>query len=88
MMMRSSFIHENLQALKGAPFFFGEEIYLAELALEALKKTAVVNNVMIKHHEHATTGLFKSSKFLKMHQQALELLYLQRISKENKSELD
>ena len=76
--MRNSFIQMNIENLKRAPFLFGEEIYLAELAFAAGKKAAIVNNVVIFHHEHATTGLFKTRKMLKLLKQSMDFLYHER----------
>ena len=41
---------------------FGEEIFVAEQALKLNLKIVYKPSLQIEHHEHATTGIFKSKK--------------------------
>ncbi len=66
MIVKSEFIEKYFDELKDAPYLFGEEIQLAEVAFSHRLKTLFVPELKIIHHEHATTKLFKSKKMLKM----------------------
>ena len=79
-MIRNLFVKKNLTAIRKAPFLFGEEIYLSEIALSESKKVIVADQVKIYHHEHATTRLFKSKETLFQLQQSLNALYKNRKS--------
>jgi len=66
MIFKTSFIEKYFTELKGAPFLFGEEIQFAEVAERHQLKTVYDPSLKVKHHEHATTKLFKSRKMLKL----------------------
>ena len=66
MIFKSTFLEKYLAELEDAPFLFGEEIQFAEVAWKHNLKTVYDPSLRIKHHEHATTKLFKSRKMLKL----------------------
>jgi GT2 family glycosyltransferase len=66
MIFKTSFIEKYFDELKDAPFLFGEEIQFAEVAARHQLKTVYDPSLKVKHHEHATTKLFKSRKMLKL----------------------
>jgi GT2 family glycosyltransferase len=66
MIFKTSFIEQYFDELKDAPFLFGEEIQFAEVAAKHQLKTVYDPSLKVKHHEHATTKLFKSRKMLMM----------------------
>ena len=66
MVFKTSFLEKYFYELQDAPFLFGEEIQFAEVALKHRLKTLYCPQFKVKHHEHATTKLFKSGKMLSM----------------------
>jgi len=65
MVFKTSFLEKYFSELVDAPFLFGEEIQFAEVAFKHGLKTLYCPSFKVKHHEHATTKLFKSEKNLK-----------------------
>jgi len=57
---------------------FGEEIYLAEMALAAGIRTGYDPGLKIIHHEHSTTGMYKSRKLVKQMNRSYRYLLEQR----------
>lgn len=66
MVFKSVFLQSYLNELKDAPYLFGEEIQFAEVACRHNLKIVFVPEFRIRHHEHATTRLFKSRKMLRL----------------------
>ena len=58
LIMRNKFLYRIRQDLAQAPFLFGEEIFLAELARKYGMSVIFDNNLQVIHQEHATTGLW------------------------------
>jgi GT2 family glycosyltransferase len=56
-------------------FLYGEEIYIAEKALQYNMNINYVPNLVICHKEHSTTGWIKSRKLAKFQAKASEWVY-------------
>ena len=59
-------------------FLFGEEVYLAEMALKAGMRVGYDADLKIIHHEHNTTGIYKSRKAVKLLNRSYRYLIGQR----------
>jgi GT2 family glycosyltransferase len=54
---------------------FGEELFVAETARKLGLTTIYEPDLVINHHEHSTTGVFKSSKTVKFMHQSYKYLF-------------
>lgn len=59
MVFSGQFLEKAIPQLKQAPFLFGEELYIAEIARELHFRCIYDPGLMIEHCEHATTQTFK-----------------------------
>jgi len=76
------FIEKYYSELREAPFLFGEEIQFAEVAYRHNLKTVYCPSLKVKHHEHATTKLFKSSKNLTLLRDSIAFRLKKRLEEE------
>lgn len=60
--------------IKYPSFLFGEELFVAETALKLNLKTVYEPTLVVHHNEHATTGVFKSRKTVKLLNQSYTVL--------------
>ncbi len=74
LVMRSDFLHRIYKELSQAPFLFGEEIFLAELARKYGMKVIFDSNLQVIHREHATTGLWKKPALIRLMHASLDML--------------
>lgn len=58
------FLRKGMEHLKKAPFLFGEEIFIAEVARNFNMKMLYDPMLEVKHREHTTTKTFKNKKSL------------------------
>lgn len=74
LIMHREFLHRIRKELAQAPFLFGEEIFLAELARKYGMKVIFDSNLQVIHQEHATTGLWKKPSLIRLMHASLDLL--------------
>lgn len=74
MIFNTSFLKQIENEIKEAPFLFGEEIYLAELARKYNRSVLFLPQFAVDHMEHATTGIFKSPRLVKQMLNALQII--------------
>ena len=66
MVFSSKFMRAEATKLSRAPFLFGEELYVAEVALKGGYRSYFDNRLSVFHREHATTRIFKSRAMVKL----------------------
>ena len=67
----AGFFKKAFADFKDSPFLFGEEIFIAEVALKNNLELYYDSKWSILHDEHATTGTFKSRKTIKYEQESI-----------------
>jgi GT2 family glycosyltransferase len=77
MILTGNFFSKAHGWLKKAPFLFGEELYLAEVARLIGFKFIFDPNLTVGHKEHATTGTYKSRKMIRMLYNSTNRIYEQ-----------
>jgi hypothetical protein len=66
MAFSSAFLSSSALKLSDAPFLFGEELYVAEVARAIGAKSYFDSRLRVFHKEHATTKTFKSKALVKL----------------------
>ena len=66
MIFSAKFMHEEAAKLTKAPFLFGEELYVAEVARKSGYRSYFDNRLSVFHREHATTRIFKSRSMVRL----------------------
>jgi len=70
--IEGEFLKSHMKEFRKGPFLFGEELHIAEIALKYNRYILYDPSFKVFHHEHQTTGIFKSSKNLKLLKQSVE----------------
>ena len=68
------FLRSVKMEMNEVPFLFGEEIFMAELALKQNQKVIYDGRLKVIHMEHSTTGLFKSPNLVLHLRSSVDLL--------------
>jgi len=73
MIFRNSFFRKGGHFNYGS-FLYGEELFIAALARKHGMKTMYLSGLRLIHHEHTTTGLFKSRKQIRYMKNSIDYL--------------